>query len=125
MAVFGKRIGGGRRRADRTQSVLPALVTTVTGSRSAVLLDVSSTGAKVKGTDLPEAGGFVKFKVEGTEVYATVQWCDGEMCGIAFETALTAFQVDHVRREADQARFTEVSISGRLAMQDWAVGIAR
>ncbi len=125
MAPFGKRLGGGRRGADRSQSVLPALVTTIAGSRSAILLDVSSTGARVAGPNLPRTGGFLKFKVEGTEVYATVQWCSEELRGIQFDTVLTDQQVSALRFEAANAHLTEISIASGLALQDWTLGLAR
>ncbi len=125
MALFGKRMGGGRRSADRSQSVLPALVTTISGSRSAVVLDVSSTGARVRGVKLPREGSYMKFKVEGTEVYATVQWCAGELRGLAFDTVLTVQQIGQMRRKAEHAQFSEASITDRLALQEWAHGVAR
>ena len=56
MNAFGKSAGGGRRTAPREVTPLLAVYTSVTRSHSALLVDVSNTGARLRAPELPEAG---------------------------------------------------------------------
>ena len=62
--TFGKQGGGGRRGAPREAAPLLAVYTTVTKSHEVVLVDVSSTGARLRGPNLPEAGDELFVSVE-------------------------------------------------------------
>lgn len=53
--TFGKRGGGGRRGAPREAAPLLAVYTTVTQSHEVILVDVSRSGARLRGSQVPEA----------------------------------------------------------------------
>ena len=125
MTTFGKRGGGGRRRAQRSSADLPALVTTVARAQPVVLMNVSATGARLRGGDLPDVGGDLVLKIDKTEAFGTVQWKRQNLCGVAFDQPLREPQVEQLRSEASRARLTKLSPQERLAMQDWATGLAR
>jgi hypothetical protein len=125
MTTFGKRGGGGRRRAQRSRADLPALVTTVARAQPVVLMNVSATGARLRGGDLPDVGGDLVLKIDKTEAFGTVQWKRQNLCGVAFDQPLREPQVEQLRSEASRARLTKLSPQERLAMQDWATGLAR
>lgn len=125
MTTFGKCSGGGRRQAHRSLADLPALVTTVARAQPVVLMNVSATGARLRGGDLPDTGGDLMLKIDRTEVFGTVQWKREDLCGVAFDQPLRDPQVEQLRSEASRARLTKLSPEERLAMQDWAVGLVR
>nr|WP_294170658.1 PilZ domain-containing protein [uncultured Sphingomonas sp.] len=125
MTTFGRRSGGGRRRAQRSPGDLPALVTTVARSQPVVVMNVSATGARLRGTDLPDAGGDLLLKIDSTEAFGTVQWKRADLCGVAFEQPLREPQVQRLRAEANRAQLTRLTPEQRLAMQDWTAGLAR
>lgn len=125
MTAFGRRKGGGRRRANRTPALLPALVTTIARSHSAVLINVSATGARIRGSDLPDVGSDLVLKVDSVEAFGTVQWVRQNLCGVEFEQPLLEGQVDLLRAEGSVAMLTKLSPEERLAMQDWTIGLAR
>lgn len=125
MTTFGKCGGGGRRRSQRSPADLPALVTTVARSQPVVLMNVSATGARLRGTDLPDEGGDLMLTIDSTKTFATVQWRRGDLCGVAFEQPLGELQVHRLRAEASRAQLTRLTPEQRLAMQDWTVGLAR
>ena len=125
MVSFGKCSGGGRRGAQRSPALLPALLMTVARSQSVVLVNVSGTGARLRGPNLPAAGDDLLLKIDAVEVFGTVQWATSDLCGLAFDRPLPEAQVARLRAEAKLARLTKLTPEERLAMQDWTLGLAR
>ena len=104
MSTFGKRQGGGRRRAEREHLPLIAIFTTRTRSHAAALVDLSATGARLRGTDLPAPDEDLMLNVEGLSAYAVTRWCRLGFCGVEFEVPLSPAQIasleGRVRRAA-------------------------
>ena len=123
MGTFGKCKGGGRRSATRTAAPLIATVTTLARSQPAVLVDVSSTGARLRGTDLPETGEELFLNVEGVIAFGTVAWMEDAERGVAFESDLAAFDETKLRQAVALARGLPPEI--RAALDDWTLGVAR
>jgi hypothetical protein len=74
-----------------------------------VLVDVSSTGANVRGQDLPRVGNFVKLDVETTTVFGTVIWRKDENCGLQFDEFLTKEEVLLFKQAHLEARNLEMA----------------
>jgi hypothetical protein len=91
----------------------------------AIVVDVSSTGAKLSGANLPQIDHDVWIRVEMTDVLATVVWKQGDSCGVTFDTQLNPAQLHVLRAEGNCARFTRLSPEQRLAVEDWRTGLAR
>ena len=123
MSDFGKSKGGGRRAAARTVTPLVAVVTTLGGSRSAVLEDISSTGALVRGAELPGIGADIVLGVERVSAFGSIVRCDGNARGIEFDEPLSAGQERHLRQRVEQARGLPPEI--KAALDDWMLGVAR
>ena len=123
MNAFGKRNGGGRRSAARTVAPLVALVTTVARSHSAVLVDLSRTGARIRGDDLPATGEDLMFVVEKVRAFAKVAWSREGECGIEFDGPLPPGDVQALRQAA--ARSAGIRPEVKAAMEDWMLGMAR
>lgn len=106
MSTFGKRIDGhdGRRKTLREEVLLAASAHTVGTSRSVVVTDVSTKGAKLLGRQLPRESANVLVTVGAVEVFATVAWSGGDECGIAFETPLTPELTHHLKLEGRWAK---------------------
>lgn len=105
MSTFGKCQGGGRRTAKRSKVPLIAVVMTLTESRSAVVVDISATGARLRAKDLPQEGCELFLTLEGVVVFGTVAWSRRSECGIAFDGKLKALMsvccVTRLFRRAD------------------------
>lgn len=125
MPTFGKCQGGGRRVAARAEAALPAMVTTVGDTHAVALVDISCTGAQLRGADLPEKGHELVIKVGTLQVFATVVWTRSDQCGVTFESPVANWQVEHLRREAGSARLMRLSPEQKLALDDWTIGLAR
>jgi hypothetical protein len=110
MSTFGKRVdGAGRRRAMREKVLLAGSARTVSSSRSVVVTDVSPTGAKLLGRELPRKSANVLVSVGNVDLFATVAWSGGDSCGIAFESPLTPQLTEHLKREGRWAKVMGVS----------------
>lgn len=123
MGEFGKSVGGGRRSAARTSAPLIAVLTTLVGSRSTVLVDLSSTGARVRGPDLPAMGEELIIHIERVQAFGTVIWSDSGECGIVFDPPLESDDEEHLRGLVAAARGLPPDI--RAAFENWVVGAGR
>ena len=120
--AFGKRIDmpGGSRRSPRENLMSRTVVMTMTDSHTVDLLDLSTSGARLGGCDLPSPGQDVLMLIGRLEAFGTVVWREEDQCGIEFdiglsETALSALQ-NECRRTAR---------IGGAAAEDWLFGSAR
>jgi hypothetical protein len=76
--AFGKQSGGGRRSATRVATPLLALLSTSARTYSAIVLDVSATGARLQGERLPGVRHDLQIQIEKVRAFGTVRWRDGD-----------------------------------------------
>ena len=119
---FGKRIDkpGGSRRSIRENLMSRTVVITMTDSRKVDLLDLSESGARVGGHDLPAPGQEVLILIGKLEAFGTVIWRDQDQCGIRFDIALSETVLSTLRNECRQT-----ALIGGAAAEDWLFGSAR
>ena len=125
MRAFGRRGGGGRRSAARAVAPLAAILTTLSRTRCAALLDLSCTGARLRGSELPAVNEVLEVKIEAVRAFATVVWSKGDQCGVAFENPLMPFEIDRLKRAGTAANLRGLCLEERQAIEDWLLGIAR
>jgi hypothetical protein len=125
MRIFGRKVGGGRRAASREAMPLPAIVSTIESRFESRLSDLSATGARLSGRSLPEVGQPVILRIDRVKAFGTVAWAAKTECGIEFEEPLAAFDMATLRREMKLAMLTWRNIDEKLAIEDWANGLAR
>lgn len=125
MRAFGKCGGGGRRSAARAAVPVAAILTTLSRARCAAVLDLSCTGARLRGSDLPAANEDLEVKIEAVRAFATVVWSKDDQCGIAFESPLMPFEVERLRGTGTAANLRGLSLEEREALEDWLLGVAR
>lgn len=123
--TFGAQAGGGRRADARHTIYATASVATFNERHVVVIEDVSATGAKLTGADLPIVGAEIMLKAKSGSFYASVVWAHEDWCGIQFEQALTESELDDLRREAVPNSFSTVALDRRIAAEDWQNGLAR
>jgi hypothetical protein len=85
--AFGKREGGGRRKEQRHAANLPAMCMTVSQTIPAVLVDVSSWGARLRCSSPPHFGAELSL---GFAQIRAVAWVDGSDFGAHFDAPLSA-----------------------------------
>lgn len=122
---FGKCAGGGRRSSTRAKMPLPAMIFGLGISCAVELIDVSPSGARLRGTALPRRGEDAEIEVERMRTLARVMWSRGDQCGIAFATPLPSFDLQRLRRAASLAGFSDTTVEQRRVLDDWVIGLAR
>ena len=122
---FGRKLGGGRRNRQRMPMQVAASITAIENYGTAVLVDVSATGAKLSGTDLPRQGQDVWIRVGNVDVLATVMWSRDDQCGVTFDVPLNPNELLHLGGESKKARITSINLAQKLAAEDWESGLAR
>ena len=123
MGTFGKCEGGGRRSAARRPTPLIALVTTLHETRSAVVIDVSATGARLRGKNLPPKYADLFIHIEGVVTFGSVQWEDGDHRGIFFDEPLAPSDEAFLRKKASEAQGLPPEI--KVALDEWSSGAVR
>ena len=104
---------------------MPAVVSTVEESRAVVLVDLSATGARLRGRELPRAGESLWVKIDSVRRFGLVCWSTGRECGVEFDDAILPFELSRLRSEIKRATLTSGPLDRRLAQQDWETGFAR
>ena len=128
MAAFGKRLDGpgGRRRAKRAPILMAAALHTVGSSRTVTITDVSTSGARLSSPLPLEAGQHVWLKIPSADVFARVQWLEGDAYGLCFDKPLTEGEAADLQARGKVVLMPGLSLEEQLALEDWKDGfIAR
>jgi len=120
---FGKSNGGGRRSAKREAAPVLVSYTMLTGKCSAILIDVSRTGARLRGDSLPQQGEELILTMDRLRTFATVAWSGGGECGVAFDMPLPHEEIHRLKQSVAEAAMWEPEL--RAAYEDWRMGAAR
>lgn len=75
----------GRRGRNRLRARLPAKIVTLDGTRGTVLLDLSTTGARIKAIAGMAQGQQAILTWCGYEAFGSLVWVDRGLCGLAFD----------------------------------------
>jgi hypothetical protein len=124
MDKFGKRVDGidGRRSAVRQTVAMPASMFSLEHSRVIIVEDISTTGARLSGGDLPKQGEDVWIKAGPVDAFGTVAWVDDFTCGVVFEQPLSSSEDEFIRAEARMMSLTKLTAAEREALADWRSG---
>lgn len=121
--AFGKASGGGRREDSRVSAPLAVVMTTLSNSYTAELVDLSATGARLRCSDLPAIGVELDLTVGRIKSFCTVRWTGDDECGVQFYEPL--LQADVIAVRSDVAAGMGLDPALRAAMDDWVLGVAR
>ena len=123
MVAFGKSRGGGRRSSERAAAPLLAVITTLTRCHSAVVVDVSTSGARLSGSDLPTMGEELVVNIDGVQAFGTVVWSDQGEAGIEFESPLSVEDESSLQQRVALTRGLPSEM--KAAFESWVIGCAR
>lgn len=102
-----------------------AVLMTLGSTRAAVVSDLSCTGVRLSGDDLPPRGELLEIKMSDVEAFGTVVWATDSQCGIAFETELASADVDALRLKAGKTCLSNMSVAEQIALDEWVLGVSR
>jgi hypothetical protein len=95
-----------RRRNAREQVTLAASAMSLTRSRSVMISDVSASGARLGGRDLPAPGDDVLMVVGSQDRMGKVVWRTVEECGLSLDESLGPTHIEQMKSEAHWASVT-------------------
>ncbi|MDP9422025.1 MAG: PilZ domain-containing protein [Pseudomonadota bacterium] len=124
---FGKRIDqpGGHWHAVREAMMIRAVMITMTDTVGVDLLDLSRSGVKLRGADLPAPGQEVVLLLGRFEAFGSVVWRDEGQCGVHFDIALSEQALAIIESEREPASRAGLDGEAALAACDWLHGLAR
>jgi len=124
MERFGKRVDGidGRRAAVRQNVSMAASMFSLEHSRVVIVEDISTSGAKLTGEELPKLGEDVWIKAGPVDAFGTVVWADDFVCGVTFEQPLNRTEEEFITAEARLMSPTNLTSAERAALADWRSG---
>jgi PilZ domain len=96
MPSFGRFLGR-RRSVPRADATAVITLSHPRGEFPSRLMDVSRTGARVRGPKLPEQDEEVVFQGEDVRVSGQVVWSEGNQRAIEFDTPISATEVRRLK----------------------------
>jgi hypothetical protein len=98
MRTFGKSRATGRRFTPRVAARVHAVLSTGSRNDPAELVDVSRTGARLAGKNLPTIGERLIFRAGDVQAFGQVVRSEPYQCAIEFETPIATAEVDQLRK---------------------------
>lgn len=127
MGTFGRKVDGpaGRRSAKRQSVAMDAAASSLSCTHPVIVVEISTSGAKLQGSELPEQGAEVVVKASEFEAFADVMWRDGDHCGVRFDPPLSSLVVSSLRERSEPALLRGLTPQEQLAMTAWRDGTTR
>ena len=123
MRNFGRANGGGRRASLREHAPILVVYFTMSRSDTADLVNISATGARLRGDMLPDKGEELVMTMEGVRTYGSVVWSDDDECGVAFDRPLVPGSLQKLRHSVLLAG--GLTPDQKQAFDMWTMGAAR
>ena len=102
--------------------LLDASVVTLNAYQYFELINLSASGAKLRGASVPSAGKTGMFRLQAYQAMCKVVWSKGELCGVQFDELMPPRTFDHFR-EAGRITGAEMLTSDeQQAEEEWMNG---
>ncbi|MGH6786056.1 MAG: PilZ domain-containing protein [Novosphingobium sp.] len=115
----------GRRGSGRLRARIPARLVTLDGTRSTVLIDLSTGGARAKAVEGLRVGQQMVLQWAGFEAYGAVQWLAHGLCGMAFDEPIESEVLLETRAVDEREHLPEDRDLVRLKAWEWVSGARR
>jgi len=107
-----------RRRAPRASILLPASVVTMSAYQYLEVVNISPTGAKLRGSPIPGIGKTAMFRLEGFQLLCKVVWTRDNLCGVRFEELIPPRVLAKLREAGNSAELGTVTPSEQQAADE-------
>lgn len=115
----------GRRSEPRAYLLLPASAEAMSGRLRVTVLDVSRTGARLEGENLPNVGKDVILRCGSLDTFGTVAWTSSGRCGLQFDEPIAPSDLVTLRGLYAATKDSPFTPEEREAADDWLNGLAR
>ena len=119
LRTFGKSQGGGRRKSVRSEAPLLVGLSTVTEDYRAAIVNLSRTGARLSGPELPSEGTELMVRAGRVQAFGRVVWKRDHECGVGFDSPLDQADVNALREAAHLPSGIGLSPEEKAALDDW------
>lgn len=120
-----EQVQRGRRNRSRLRIRLAATLETRTATSRVILVDLSTTGARVLAENLPKVGTEAVLRWGEHEAFGEVVWAKALHCGISFFDPIQEQDVLATRQLDDAARLPQDRELLRQAARHWVEGTTR
>ena len=111
-----------RRRSGRASVLLPASVVTVSAYQYLELVNLSATGAKLRGDMRPGIGKPALFRLDDFKVLCRVVWQTDDLCGVRFDEPMPPWALSHFRKIGGTAQIGMLTPEEKQAEEEWTDG---
>ena len=113
-----------RRCAQRASVLLPASVVTMSAYQFLEVVNLSPSGAKLRGPAVLEVGKPAMFRLDGFNVLCKIVWVKDDLCGVRFDDAIPARVLAEFRKAGDTAQVGMLTLDEQAAADEWASATA-
>ncbi|WP_268236754.1 PilZ domain-containing protein [Novosphingobium endophyticum] len=117
-----RQLQRGRRSESRLRVRLPVRMETRTETSRVILVDLSTTGARILTENPPKVGTEAMLHWGRYEAFGEVVWIEGVQCGIAFLDPISPQDVLETRELDDAAHLPQDRELLRQAARHWVEG---
>ncbi|HEY0164290.1 MAG TPA: PilZ domain-containing protein [Sphingomicrobium sp.] len=111
-----------RRRAPRASVLLPASVVTMSAYQYLEVVNLSPTGAKLRGSPRPEVGKTAMFRLDGFQLLCKIVWAKDDLCGVRFDELIPPRVLAMFRDAGNTAKLGMLTPAEQQAAEEWAAG---
>jgi hypothetical protein len=86
------------------------------------LVNLSATGAKLRGSAIPAVGKPALFRLSGLHVLCKVVWAKDDLCGVHFDERLPPRLFAHFCKVGSPAQVGMLTPDEQQAEEEWANG---
>ena len=113
-----------RRRAPRASVLLPASVVTMDAYQFLEVVNLSPTGAKLRGPATLEIGKPAMFRLDQFNVLCKIVWVKDDLCGVRFDEAVPPRVLAQFRQAGDTAQVGMLTPDEKIAADERLSAIA-
>jgi hypothetical protein len=88
------------------------------------LVNLSATGAKLRGAMVPETGKPAIFRLDHVQVLCKVIWAKGELCGVRFDELIPPRVLSHLLEVGSTSKLGLLTPDEQQAGEEWTIGNA-
>jgi hypothetical protein len=113
-----------RRRASRASVLLPASVVTMSAYQYLEVVNLSPSGAKLRGSPVPDIGKTAMFRLDGYQLLCRVVWAKDDLCGVRFDELMPPRVLQIFREAGSIAKLDMLTPAEQQAADEWNNGVA-
>lgn len=113
-----------RRRAPRASVLLPASVVTMSAYQYLEVVNLSPSGAKLRGPVELQIGKPAMFRLDRFNVLCRIVWVKEDLCGVRFDELIPPRVLAEFKKAGNTAQVGMLTPDEQLAADEWNSAVA-